>query len=163
MRLNRSAIIVIVVGLAFVGLLFIPIQPKDKLDLEFKKEGTVVIEDSTGIQRVQLDVEIADTPEKQEQGLTFRTSMEPDQGLLMIMEEEEVTNLWMLDIYLALDIIYVDTLREVVFIAKGTEPEAQEPVTSQAPSLYILEVNAGIADRHGIQVGDRMRYERLRE
>jgi hypothetical protein len=157
--MNRSARIVIFVGLILGLLLFIPWRKNVKLDLEFKDQGTLSFKDTTGQAYATFKIEVADTEEKQLQGLMHRTAMEADQGMLFLMGEEEIHSFWMDETYLSLDVIFIDSKQEVVFIAKGTEPKSQEPIRSLSPSQYVLEVKAGVADKADIKVGDQVVWD----
>ena len=161
MKLIRPNLIIFLLGLGLVVLLFVPMNNKPKMSLEFKKQGKASILDTSGQVLASFEVEIADTPEKQEQGLMKRTKMENDQAMLFLMDELEVHNFWMEETYLSLDILFADSLKEVVFIAKATEPESQEPISSLTPCLYVLETKAGICDKYGIRVGHKLEFERL--
>ena len=67
---------------------------------------------------------------------------------------------WMANTPLPLDIIYVNAAREVVTIQRNTVPYSEESVPSTRPATYVVEVNAGYADRHGIAEGDRVQWSR---
>lgn len=157
--MNRANRIIFFVVLILGIALFVPWKKKAKLDLTFKHQATVLFQDELAQNYATFKVEVADTEEKQIQGLMHRTAMEPDQGMLFIMEEEEIHSFWMDETYLSLDVIFMDTNQEVVFIAKGTEPKSQEPIRSLSPSQYVLEIIAGTADQVGIKVGDRVTWE----
>ena len=152
--MNRSAIYVILGFIVLIVLLFIPWQSKPKLDLNFKNEGSITIQDTLGQKKATFLYQKADDDEKRELGLMHRKSLEKNHSMLFIMDEEEVHSFWMVDTYIPLDIIFINEAKEVVFIAKSMEPESQEPVNSKAPCLYALEINAGLSEQLDIQVGD---------
>ena len=158
MQINGAARVLIFIGIIISILLFVPFGSKGKMDLSFKKEGTLSIINQAGASIATFDIQLAETEEEQEQGLMYRKSLGKDQGMLFIMDEEEVHSFWMLDTYIPLDIIFVAADKEIVFIAKSTEPESQDPITSMADCLYALEINGGIAEQLGIKVGDRIDF-----
>ena len=63
--------------------------------------GTVNIKNKNFV----FKVEIADTKEKREKGLMFRTTLEPNQGMLFILPEPKYASVWMKNTILSLDII----------------------------------------------------------
>lgn len=156
MRINQSALIVIGIGILLTILLFVPLRPKESMDLTFKKEAVLTITSPKGEERAEFEVELADTPEEIDQGLRFRKKLNGEQGMLFIAEEEEVQSFWMFDMLFPIDIIYIDAAQEIVYIAKAMPIDFKEPVPALAPSLYVLQINAGLADQHHISVGDRV-------
>jgi uncharacterized membrane protein (UPF0127 family) len=123
----------------------------------FTDEGDLAIyRDGTSEPIVQLDIELADDEESRVKGLMYRQKMEEDQGMLFIMEANEPQSFWMLNTYISLDIIYIGEDKKIVSIQRNTTPKSTDPVPSGAPAKYVLEVNAGYAERHGLQVGDEL-------
>lgn len=106
----------------------------------------------------QIDIELAANDEKRTQGLMWRRKMEDHQGMLFVMEAEEMQSFWMLNTYIPLDIIFVDKQRQIVTIRSNTQPQSLDPVTSDKPALYVVEVNAGYCSKNRISVGDRIEF-----
>jgi uncharacterized membrane protein (UPF0127 family) len=158
MRINQSTLIVIGIGIVIIILLFVPLGSKEKLDLTFEEEAKTTIFSPQGEERMQFAVELADTPEEIDQGLRFRKALQAEHGMLFITEEEEVQSFWMFDMLFPIDIIYIDEVKEIVYIAKSIETDLKEPVPALAPAQYVLQVNSGLCDRYGISVGDRVSW-----
>ncbi|WP_173021460.1 DUF192 domain-containing protein [Lewinella sp. W8] len=150
--------IVGLLGLALIGfiLMSIPRQPASG-GPTFTKEGELTISDgTTGNALVNIDIEIADNREDIVQGLMYRPQMQADRGMLFLMEAEEPQSFWMLNTLISLDIIYIDSDKEIVSIAPDTTPKSTDPIPSGAPAKYVLEVNAGFCQRHNVKLGDRV-------
>ena len=92
------------------------------------------------------------------QGMMWRTSMAEDRGMLFLMDELEPQSFWMLNTLIPLDIMYADDNRRIVTIAENATPKSTDPIPSGASARYVLEVNGGFAQRHGIRVGDRLEW-----
>lgn len=107
---------------------------------------------------VKLDVEFATDRESITQGLMFRQEMELDQGMLFLMPSEEPQSFWMRNTYIPLDIIFANANKEIVKIRANTTPLSEDQVTSEVPAAYVLEVNAGYAERNGLKEGDRLEW-----
>ncbi len=111
------------------------------------------------IGRAQIQVEIADTPEARAQGLSGRAKLEEGYGMLFPMGEPEVYAFWMKDMQFPLDIIWIRDDR-VVDISENVPPpkigEFPVSVRPRSPVNYVLEVNAGFAEKNGVTVGDRV-------
>lgn len=122
-----------------------------------------------GYQSVQLpdgtriSAETKLTPEGQAQGMMFRTSLPEDQGMLFIHGTVEKRGYWMFQCEIPLDIIWMDRNRRIVEISASTPPcrEAAEKCPSyggSVPSLFVLELAAGMAKKHSLKVGDTLRF-----
>jgi len=154
----KRYLIIGLLSLALISFILMSI-PKSKTYTGpvFTDEGDLAIyRDGTTDPIVQLDIELADDEVSRVKGLMYRQKMEEDQGMLFIMENNEPQSFWMLNTYISLDIIYVGADKKIVSIQRNTTPKSTDPVPSGAPAKYVLEVLAGYADRHELQVGDRL-------
>ena len=110
-------------------------------------------------------VDLAVSSEERRQGLSGREHMPPDAGMLFVFEEEQVLHFWMYEMRFPLDIIWIDAqcvLLEVARDAPAPPPNAGNDeiprVQSPSPARYALEVNAGEAERKGLQPGDPVEF-----
>ena len=126
--------------------------------LAFKVQGQLAFVSSEGDTTATIDIEIADTDAKRRTGMMYRRSLDTNQGLLFVFEKEEPQAFWMRNTFLPLDIIFVNKNLDVVAIQKNTTPLAQIQYSSDIPAAYVVEVNAGFSDEHGIRLGDRITW-----
>lgn len=101
---------------------------------------------------VEIDVEIADTPEEEQRGLMFRTELPKNQGMLFVFSEPQPLYFWMKNTKIPLDILYFAADGSLVSTAT-MEPCLADPCPSYpsaAPARYALEVNKGYIAEHGI-------------
>ena len=126
-----------------------------RTDIPFKKQGTVSIINSAD-DEIIFDVEIADDLWKRAQGLMFRYKLEANQGMFFIFDFQEQQSFWMKNTYLSLDMIFVDEDFIIVDIHPNAFPLSEEPIISEQPAMYVLEVLGGTARRMNIKVGDRV-------
>ena len=126
----------------------------------FTKNGQLVFikKDSSNITR-KIDIEIADEDVKRAQGMMWRRSMSDSQGMLFIFDKEEPRSFWMKNTYIPLDIIYVNSLMEIVSIRHNTKPFEEWSIPSEYPAQYVVEVIAGFCYNYNIEAGDRIRFE----
>ncbi len=106
-----------------------------------------------------FQVEIPGNDEEMAIGLMHRESMDQGKGMLFIFKQEGIYPFWMKNTIIPLDIIWMDGDGRVVFISRDTQPCESDPCPSTNPwrgAKYVLEINAGISDRIGLQVGDEM-------
>ena len=108
-----------------------------------------------GGQRYQ--VELADTDPERARGLMFRDAMDSGAGMLFIHDREEPQAYWKKNTRIPLDILYFDDERKLVAQRRNTPPcsagDACPSYPSEAPARYVLELNAGEADRLKLQDG----------
>ena len=104
-------------------------------------------------------VEIADTKEKRIKGLMFRSSLNIDQGMLFILPESSLANVWMKNTELSLDIIFISEENIIVDLLKEVMPLSEKIYTSKMVAKYILEINSGLIDKLGVNIGDEVYIE----
>ena len=105
-------------------------------------------------------VELAKSSAEQEKGLMNRTELAQNKGMLFIFDKEGMYPFWMKNTLIPLDMIWIDDARKVVFIAQNVQPCKTLicPTTSpSAKAKYVLEVNAGICQKIGLQAGDEVK------
>jgi uncharacterized membrane protein (UPF0127 family) len=123
---------------------------------KFIKEGELTFSDSTGNQKIKIDIEIADDEYQRQLGLMNRQSMDELNGMLFIFPEERFQSFWMLNTLFSLDMLFINSNKEIVTIHKNTKPLSEQSYPSSKPAQYVLEVNAGFCDRHNIKEGDKV-------
>ncbi|MEX0998078.1 MAG: DUF192 domain-containing protein [Flavobacteriaceae bacterium] len=149
--------------------LFIAIGCKDseksktlkKVEISFTKQGELhLIKKDTDSIIQTLDIEIADDEYKTQTGLMYRDSMEDNQAMLFIFPDAQVRSFYMKNTAIALDIIYIDENKNIVSFQKNTKPYDATSLPSGVPSQYVLEVNAGLSDKWGLEKGDRIEWNK---
>lgn len=101
-------------------------------------------------------VEIADSPEERQVGLMNRSKLAVDAGMLFVFDEMQIHSFWMKKTLIPLDAIWIGDNLHVMDI-QTMVPCTQEPCTLYTPALpakYVLEVNAGWAEEHGVGPGE---------
>lgn len=89
------------------------------------------------------------------QGLMFREYLPSDEGMLFVFNDEQEYAFWMKNTLIPLDIIWINSLREVVYIESAV-PCVEDPCTIYAPNasaLFVLEINRGLASSNNIVLG----------
>ena len=102
-------------------------------------------------------VEIAAEGPSRARGLMAREHLAADRGMLFIFPEQRPLAFWMKNTLIPLDIIYLDSAFRVVDMALQARPctvPRCPTYPSRAPAQYALEINAGLARRHGLKIGD---------
>lgn len=125
----------------------------------FKKEGELLfISKDNNETLTVIDIEIADTDQKTMQGLMYRSSMPQNAGMLFLMPREDIQGFWMRNTYIPLDMIFVNSNKQIVTIHANTTPMNESSYISTAPALYVVEVNAGYCNKNNIKEGDKIDF-----
>lgn len=109
--------------------------------------------------RAVFYVEVADTPGKRSMGLQYRKELGSDRGMIFLFPAESPQSFWMKNTPIPLDMIFIDRERTIVGIVEQTVPFSLDSRAVAAPSQFVLEINGGLAKKHGIQTGDTVRFE----
>lgn len=109
------------------------------------------------IGRVPIAVTIADTREKRTRGLSGVESLPINEGLLFVFPTSGAHGIWMKDMRIPIDIIWISENSRVVDIEKNVTPETFPTIFyPKEVALYVLEVNALFTEVRGIQIGDEV-------
>lgn len=97
-------------------------------------------------------------------GLGGYGSLPDNRGMLFVFQQPGLYGFWMKDMLISIDIIWISAENQVVHV-ETAQPEPGVPDSQLtvyrpgAPSLYVLEVRAGLAAEKGVQVGDEAQIE----
>ena len=106
---------------------------------------------------ISVSAEVADDPYSWSRGLMFRESLSDGNGMLFVFPDEKPRAFWMKNTLIPLDMLFISADKRVVSIQKNVAPCVTTICVSYASehdAMYVLEVNAGFADRYGITQGD---------
>lgn len=107
----------------------------------------------------RFHVELAADEPARQRGLMHRESMPAGHGMLFVFPRQEPLAFWMKNTLIPLDILYFDSERRLVSVAREVPPcrSLSCPVyPSRAPAQYVLELNSGLAREIGVQTGDEL-------
>ena len=106
-----------------------------------------------------FDVWIANTPGRQEQGLMFVRELQPGQGMLFPLAKPRKMNMWMKDVFVELDIVFVGEKGAIDKIVEHAKPLSLDTLISDKPVISVLEIKGGEAASLGLKVGDRVNWD----
>ncbi len=133
-----------------VLLLFIAI-----FNIKQAKENFVIIKGK------KIVIDLADSEEERSRGLMFRTSLKENAGMLFIFDKPSIQEFWMKNTLIPLEMIFIDENKKIINI-ETAQPCTLDPCLvykSTRPALYVLEVNAGFAERNTITPGDSVEIQ----
>jgi uncharacterized membrane protein (UPF0127 family) len=119
-------------------------------------DPTPLVVDGTNGQH-RFSIEIANTPEEQEQGLMFRRGMPDDHGMLFAFDHSEPLAFWMKNTPMPLDLVFIGKRGDVKAVRHG-KPFSTDVISPNAPARFVLELKAGIAEKAGISDGVIMHH-----
>lgn len=132
-------------------------KPQDLSEpVSFTQEAEGYLVKTLGDTIKHLKLEIADDDYQRETGLMYRQSMEQDQGMLFIFENEAPRGFYMKNTNIPLDLLFLDAENKIVSISRNAKPQSMETIPSEVPAQYVLEINAGLADQWNLTVGDSL-------
>lgn len=110
----------------------------------------------------RFKVEIADDDAERARGLMFRDELATGTGMLFIHEDEQPQAYWMKNTRIPLDILYFNNDRKLVTQQRNVPPcsggNRCPSYPSDQPARYVLELNAGEAERLKLQDGAEMTF-----
>jgi uncharacterized membrane protein (UPF0127 family) len=144
----------------FLFIFFSAIVLTGCLSPGLKKTITVSPDYNLIISQQKFNVELADTPAKQVQGLSGRESLGESEGMLFILPETSTPGFWMLDMKFPIDIIWIKDQQIVDWVSAWPVSAGEQlPIYyPPQPVNQVLEIKAGYADKIGIQKGENITY-----
>ena len=105
---------------------------------------------------VTFQIMEARSAQEQARGLSVLDSLPADQGMLFRMTRPGVQGIWMKGMRFPIDILWIGAEGMVVHVERSVTPETYPTVfrnPSDRPAIAVIELAAGVAERHGIDVG----------
>jgi uncharacterized membrane protein (UPF0127 family) len=155
---NSFVLSTIIIGIIGLTVLTIYLSSKNALPKisdfydasMFNASSTITITAPHG----NINTEVSSTTGERELGLSGRTRLAPDSGMLFIFPNPGIYGFWMKDMNFPIDIVWIDESHNVVSInsdvATSTYPDSLFPPSNIS---YVLELNAGAAREFGIATG----------
>lgn len=143
--------------LSILLLIFIwsMVNKKAELPVDSSSDESILI----SVGGTKIKAELADTPRKRVQGLSGRLLLGDDTGMLFVFEKEDFHGIWMKDMLFPIDIVWIDEGMVVIDVKRNTEPESYPDVFKpKDKAKYVLEVNAGFARSHDMEIGDKVSF-----
>ena len=124
---------------------------------------TVTVESPEGEERGSVTAAIADDRDKRFLGLSDAEALPENGGMLFVYDAPRNSLTYVMRrMSFGIDIVFVDGDREIVRIHNAPEPGPNEDGEEQeydGSGQYVLEVPYEWTDRHGVEVGDSLRFD----
>ncbi|MBN1947254.1 MAG: DUF192 domain-containing protein [Bradymonadales bacterium] len=111
---------------------------------------------------VLFQVELAVDGPQRNRGLMHRPWLLESWGMLFLYPElQPDLSFWMANTYIPLDMVFMDQDRLIVGVIEEAVPLDRRSRSVNRPSQYVLEINAGLARRYGLEAGVRCEFLNL--
>ncbi len=111
-----------------------------------------------------IAVELAIDDETRAQGLMYRESLASDRGMLFLFTNDDVYPFWMKNTLIPLDMVWIDRNQTIAGIRSDVPPCRRDPCPSYDPQVqarYVLELAAGVAAKHRLAPGQKVRFRNV--
>lgn len=127
--------------------------------ITFKKEGELTItKQKVDTLITTLNIEFAETEYETQTGLMYRESMNMNEGMLFIFPDERMHSFYMKNTEIPLDLIFIKADSTIASFQENAKVYNEEGLSSQVPVKYVLEVNAGLAQKWLLEIGDEIDF-----
>lgn len=94
-------------------------------------------------------------------GMTYRTLLAPDHGMLFVHPKSDNYPYWMYHVLIPLDIIWIDADHKIVEMVVNAQPCKLSPdkcpqYMSARPAHYVLELAGGSAKKYNLGIGQKL-------
>ncbi len=137
------------------------------LALLFGCAGALVAADTLPVTQMTLPdggavtLEVAATPHQRNLGLMFRPTLADDRGMLFLFPASDRHAIWMKNMLIPIDILWLDEERRILHIEANVPPCRQEPCLiyqPPQPARYVIELAAGAAARADLRNGTTLPF-----
>ena len=100
---------------------------------------------------------VVDTAQTREKGLSGISKLSPNEALLMVFDTDDKWGIWMKDMKVSIDIIWLNSKKEVIYVVKNAAPELSttKTFTPNDPARYVIEIAAGGVSKNNIRIGEK--------
>jgi len=157
MRRAHTAALLILMTLAaaLAGIVRAQSAPPEDLE-QFPRTSLEIV---SGKRIARFDVWIADTPQRDQQGLMFVRDLPAERGMLFPQNPARSMSMWMKNTFIPLDMIFIDGNGRISHIVEQAVPLSLATIDSGGPVAAVLEIKGGEVARLGFKVGDRVTWK----
>ncbi len=104
-----------------------------------------------------ITLKTAKSNENRAKGLMFVEKMPENEGMIFVFNDSKVRTFHMGNTLISLDMIFIGEDYKVKTIHSNTKTEqSYEKYSSTEPVMYVIEMNAGWAEKNGIKINDTL-------
>lgn len=104
-----------------------------------------------------ISARIADDDISRQIGLGGVEHLAPNEGLIMVYDQPDSHSIWMKDMKIPIDVLWINDEGEVIHLEQDMRPESYPSIyRSKRPALYVLELSSGAVHRLNIKIGTKL-------
>ena len=145
---SRLLVSVLLICLSFCGLLLFQNTQQDKA-------ANIFCLKNTGI-HCDINLELVDTSMAREKGLSGRKGLASNEGMLFKFDTAGRQCIWMKDMRFSIDIIWLNSSNIITKLEENVSPNTYPRDFCQEDTLYVIELNAGVARAKGLSIGNKV-------
>jgi uncharacterized protein len=169
-----ATIVIGVVTVFFYNITFGPGITRGSEEVQREQQTSFMEEQissgSDGYQQVNVSLngfplvaDISITGEQKTRGLSVKDTLNENEGMLFVFENEAEHIFWMKDMRFPIDIIWLDSNKTIIHIEHNVQPcsfgSFCPTYKPDGNSLYVLETVAGFANKYAIVQGTQAEFE----
>ena len=89
----------------------------------------------------------------------FRSELPQDTGMLFHFGKETKLAMWMKNTFIPLDMLFINKHGIIHRVVENTTPLSLQIIPGGAPTMVVVELNAGVTRRLGINAGDKVVHD----
>ncbi len=129
---------------------------------DYQHTTVTVVDGESGEDLGRVEAAVADSYAKRYVGLSQTDRLPTDRGMLFVHGDVGERTYVMRNMSFGLDIVFADADGTITAIHEAPAPEPSENGADQrytGTGKYVIEVNRGWTDEHGVAEGDRLEFE----
>ena len=117
-KIKQTAFLIVLA--LFIESTIMPLLGNSGNDITFERSSVVI---KGGKEKHKFDVELAFTNIQQSYGLMYRKQLARNEGMLFFYKKEMIATMWMLNTFIPLDMIFVDSGGRIICSGSLAKPD----------------------------------------
>ena len=111
------------------------------------------------IGETSVNVSVAKTFAEQTLGLSGRSELSDNEGMLFVFDKPNFHRIWMKEMKFSIDILSIDENLKIVDVKTDANPESfPEIFEPRKKSSFVLELPSGFFKKHSLKIGDKLSF-----
>lgn len=115
------------------------------------------------INNQKYNLEVARTLPQKSVGLSNRTKLCQNCGMVFIFSQDGIQPFWMKDTLIPLDMIWINSIGKVVDIKNVPQTNSLNVVQNSIPAKFVIELNLNETNKINLKIGDIIDLSKLND
>lgn len=104
-------------------------------------------------------LEVSDTEATRQKGLSERSGLDPNTGMLFDFAVDGDWRIWMVQMRFPIDIVWLNANKQIIFVKDNATPaEYPEVYKAEELSRYVIELPSDAVEQHNLKIGDYVSF-----